>query len=216
MAESERRWPAVLGVVLVGLWTVGVSFGGAAGEWLVEQASILFESRPSAWLAPVLAIGATLLAGLPALGLLPYVQRPWIRATLRFWALAAGCAAVLGLTRFVPYGHDIAARNTFALGSTVALAALLAVALILLRRFRPRCLIAAVWCRLLWRPRWVASHCCRGWPSAHSGRRGRRCSRCWPPPRWPRCSRCCRGRPHIRWCWASGTRRWPPPRPPAG
>jgi hypothetical protein len=137
MSESERRWPAVLAAVLIGGWAVIVSFGGAAGEWLVEQAAIVLEVHPSSWLMPAIASGAAVLAALPAISAIPLVRQPWLRASLRFWSLAAACAAVLGLTRLVPYDHDIAARNTLALGSTIVLAVLLTGAILLFRRRPP-------------------------------------------------------------------------------
>jgi hypothetical protein len=130
MQDSTRRGLAVLGAVLIGVFTVGLTFCVAAIGWLGEQIALASEVELWVWVSPAVAIVPALVTGAVALLIALLVPTPWLRGTMRLWAYAAGCAALLGLTRLVPFDRDIVQRNSLALGATILIAGLLAAVLI--------------------------------------------------------------------------------------
>lgn len=100
---------AVLGTVLVGLWTVGVTVGCQVTGWLVEQVLLVYGVPRPGWLWPALSLGNAGLVALPAMLLAWSGSRrspdavPTVGAVAgRTWLIAAVSTGLLGLSRAVP------------------------------------------------------------------------------------------------------------------
>ncbi|WP_163511816.1 S8 family serine peptidase [Fodinicola acaciae] len=134
MRESTRQGWAALGAALIGLIAVGLTVIVASIGWLAEQIALASEVHLWAGISPLVAIVPPLMTGAVASIVGLVVTLPWLRATMRLWAVAAGCAVLLGLTRLVPYDRDIVLRNSLAFGATILIAGALAVLLLFVWR----------------------------------------------------------------------------------
>jgi hypothetical protein len=113
--ESTRRGLAVL----IGVFTVGFTATVASVGWLGEQIALVSNIELRIWVSPAIAIVPAVVTRAAALVTAALIRMPWLRGTLRLWAYAAGCAALLGLTTFIPGDRDIVQRNSLALGATI-------------------------------------------------------------------------------------------------
>ncbi|TQS43197.1 S8 family serine peptidase [Cryptosporangium phraense] len=97
------RWIAPTAVSLAGVWAAGVTAVGQVGGWGVEEVLTAtgYEVPGAYW--PLLSVVVALVAGGPAALAWVLVKRPVLRGIARSWTFAAGCAAVLGLVRVVPW-----------------------------------------------------------------------------------------------------------------
>lgn len=120
------RWLAPTALALAGGWAVGWTVLGQLASWLVDQVLVITGyDRPAAFW-PGLSVLIALLAGAPAALLGVLVKRPALAAIARSWAVAAGCAAALGLVRIVPWSAGDATVSGLAALAAFALVLLLA------------------------------------------------------------------------------------------
>ncbi|GAA3386571.1 S8 family serine peptidase [Cryptosporangium minutisporangium] len=130
-AGGVPRWVAPTLVSLAGVWAVAVTAIGQPVAWGLEEVLVISGFDPPGAYWPGLTVLTALLSGAPAALAWLLVKRPVIAGVARAWTLAAGCAALIGLVRIVPWS----AGDT-AVGLLEALVALV-LAFLLRRRWRP-------------------------------------------------------------------------------
>ncbi|GAA0270336.1 S8 family serine peptidase [Cryptosporangium japonicum] len=118
-AGGVPRWVAPTLVTLAGLSAVGVTAVVAPFVWVAHEILVIGGYRVPGAFWPGLSVLVALGAGAPAALAWLLVKRPVLRAVARLWALAACCAALLGLVRVVPWSAGDAVAD--ALAGVVAL-----------------------------------------------------------------------------------------------
>ena len=99
------RWLAVVGIVVAGLWTVGVVVAVQVAGWVVEQAALVSESRLPWWVWPLAGAVGAVLCGVPALLIRLLSRRPTGRAIGTAWLASAGLLAAFSPIRALGNGH---------------------------------------------------------------------------------------------------------------
>jgi subtilisin family serine protease len=96
----------VVFAVLVGLWTVGITFAVQGVVWAIEQLLVIEGLPLPGWGWPAASWGNAALVALPALVLAYAASRRGVVATGRLWIRAALLLGLLGSVRAVPPVHN--------------------------------------------------------------------------------------------------------------
>jgi hypothetical protein len=90
--------------LLVSAWTIAAVFWSQAVGWFAAQFALI-QDTPFGWYVwPLITLGTALLVAVAVVPAALWTPVPRFRAVYRAWAVALGCAVVLGLAR--AFGHN--------------------------------------------------------------------------------------------------------------